>query len=113
MMMLSYIKLAAMVSQSSYYHNCGCNRVFHRLPILDPLIAQGFIPPDDNPQTQVFVELPPGATLAQTRAICRSRPKIDSRCTYVKSIYTTIGNGSVGTDRVAGSQAAVKYARPP
>ena len=36
--------------------------------MLIPLLPQGFIPADDNPQTQVFVELPPGSTLEQTRA---------------------------------------------
>src|SRR5690606_31403614 len=31
--------------------------------MLIPLLPQGFIPPDDNSQTQVYLELPPGATL--------------------------------------------------
>jgi multidrug efflux pump subunit AcrB len=33
---------------------------------LIPLLPTGFIPPDDNSQTQVYLELPPGSTLAQT-----------------------------------------------
>ena len=33
---------------------------------LIPLLPTGFIPPDDISQTQVYLELPPGATLAQT-----------------------------------------------
>ena len=32
---------------------------------LIPLLPTGFIPPDDNSQTQVYLELPPGATLAR------------------------------------------------
>jgi multidrug efflux pump subunit AcrB len=36
--------------------------------MLVPLLPKGFIPPDDNSQTQVYVELPPGSTLAQTQA---------------------------------------------
>jgi multidrug efflux pump subunit AcrB len=36
---------------------------------LMPLLPTGFIPPDDNSQTQVYLELPPGSTLAQTRAV--------------------------------------------
>ncbi|MBU7576024.1 MAG: efflux RND transporter permease subunit, partial [Hydrogenophaga sp.] len=36
--------------------------------MLIPLLPQGFIPPDDNSQTQVFLELSPGATLEQTIA---------------------------------------------
>jgi multidrug efflux pump subunit AcrB len=35
---------------------------------LIPLLPTGFIPPDDNSQTQVYLELPPGSTLAQTLA---------------------------------------------
>ncbi|MFT3760900.1 efflux RND transporter permease subunit [Thauera sp.] len=34
--------------------------------LLIPLLPTGFIPPDDNSQTQVYLELPPGVTLAQT-----------------------------------------------
>jgi multidrug efflux pump subunit AcrB len=33
---------------------------------LIPLLPTGFIPPDDNSQTQVYLELPPGSTLQQT-----------------------------------------------
>jgi multidrug efflux pump subunit AcrB len=36
--------------------------------MLVPLLPKGFIPPDDNSQTQVYVELPPGSNLAQTQA---------------------------------------------
>ena len=38
---------------------------------LIPLLPTGFIPPDDNSQTQVYLELPPGSTLA---ADARRRP---------------------------------------
>ena len=34
--------------------------------LLIPLLPTGFIP-DDNSQTQVYLELPPGSTLQQTR----------------------------------------------
>ena len=34
--------------------------------MLIPLLPQGFIPADDNSQTQVYLELAPGATLTQT-----------------------------------------------
>ncbi|NBU30983.1 MAG: efflux RND transporter permease subunit, partial [Actinobacteria bacterium] len=33
---------------------------------LIPLLPTGFIPPDDNSQTQVYLQLPPGSTLPQT-----------------------------------------------
>lgn len=70
---------------------------------LVPLLPTGFIPPDDNPQTQVFVELPPGATLAQTHASAEAARELVAGVPYVKSIYTTIGGGSAGADPMAPS----------
>jgi multidrug efflux pump subunit AcrB len=49
--------------------------------MLVPLLPKGFIPPDDNSQTQVYVN-------------------------DVKSVYTTIGGGSAGSDPFAGGGAA-------
>ena len=40
---------------------------------LIPLLPTGFIPPDDNSQTQVYLELPPGSTLAADHGRGRSR----------------------------------------
>ena len=51
-----------------------------------------------NPQTQVFVELAPGATLAQTRASAEAARQLIAKVPYVKNVYTTIGSGSVGSD---------------
>jgi multidrug efflux pump subunit AcrB len=74
--------------------------------MLVPLLPQGFIPPDDNSQTQVYVELPPGATLAQTQASAEHARTLLMQVDDVKSIYTTIGGGSAGTDPFAGGGAA-------
>ena len=41
--------------------------VLHRLGRADPAAAHRLHPPDDNSQTQVYLELPPGSTLQQTR----------------------------------------------
>ena len=70
---------------------------------LVPLIPTGFIPPDDNSQTQVYVELQPGSTLAQTHAAAEQARSLISKVESVKSVYTTIGGGSVGTDPFLGS----------
>jgi multidrug efflux pump subunit AcrB len=48
------------------------------------------------PQTQVFIELSPGATLAQTAQSAELARQFIAKVPYVKSIYTTIGSGSVG-----------------
>ncbi|WP_396432308.1 efflux RND transporter permease subunit, partial [Limnohabitans sp.] len=74
--------------------------------MLVPLLPKGFIPPDDNSQTQVYVELPPGATLAQTQASAEQARTLLAQVQHIQSIYTTIGGGSAGADPFAGSGAA-------
>ncbi|MGL4230420.1 MAG: efflux RND transporter permease subunit, partial [Casimicrobium sp.] len=74
----------------------GIGRVFDAVRI-----QAGFIPPDDNSQTQVRVELPPGATLAETTAAAERARELVMGVKYVKSVYTTIGAGAAGTDPFA------------
>ncbi|ROZ79239.1 efflux RND transporter permease subunit [Ramlibacter sp. WS9] len=73
---------------------------------LIPLLPTGFIPPDDNSQTQVFLELAPGSTLEQTKASAEQARLMISKVEHVKSVYTTIGGGSVGVDPFAPGGAA-------
>lgn len=61
-------------------------------------LPQGFIPSDDNSQSQVRIELPPGATLQQTTASAEAARQILMQVKHVKSVYTTIGGGAAGTD---------------
>ncbi|MBX3653844.1 MAG: efflux RND transporter permease subunit [Ramlibacter sp.] len=68
---------------------------------LIPLLPTGFVPPDDNSQTQVYLELPPGSTLDQTLASAEQARQMIARVDHVKSIYTTIGAGSAGGDPFA------------
>ncbi len=74
--------------------------------MLIPLLPQGFIPPDDNSQTQIFIELPPGATLAQTVQAAERARLLVAAVPHVRSIYTTIGSGAAGTDPFAPPGAA-------
>ena len=69
---------------------------------LVPLIPTGFIPPDDNSQTQVYLELSPGTTLAQTNAAAEQARALIGKVKHVQSVYTTAGGGAVGTDPFAG-----------
>jgi multidrug efflux pump subunit AcrB len=69
---------------------------------LVPLIPTGFIPPDDNSQTQVYLELAPGTTLAQTHAAAERAREMISTVQHVRSVYTTAGGGSVGSDPFQG-----------
>ncbi|QDL55277.1 efflux RND transporter permease subunit [Rhodoferax aquaticus] len=73
---------------------------------LVPLIPSGFIPPDDNSQTQVYVELSPGTTLVQTHAAAERARELITAIKDVKSVYTTIGGGAVGSDPFQGGSAA-------
>jgi multidrug efflux pump subunit AcrB len=73
---------------------------------LIPLLPTGFIPPDDNSQTQVYLELPPGSTLQQTRGLAEQARVAVAKVQHVKSVYTTIGGGSAGGDPFANAGAA-------
>ena len=69
-------------------------------------LPQGFIPPDDNSQTQVRIELAPGATLAQSIDMSEQARLILKNIAHVNSIYTTVGGGAAGSDPLAGSSSA-------
>ena len=74
--------------------------------MLIPLLPTGFIPPDDNSQTQVYLELPPGSTLKDTLHTAEAARVLLTQVDEVKSVYTTIGGGSAGSDPFAGGGAA-------
>jgi multidrug efflux pump subunit AcrB len=73
---------------------------------LIPLLPTGFMPPDDNSQTQVYLELPPGSTLQQTRDAAEQARLLLAKIPDVRSVYTTIGGGSAGTDPFSNAGAA-------
>jgi len=73
---------------------------------LIPLLPTGFIPPDDNSQTQVYLELQPGSSLKQTEAAAEQARQIVGKVAHVRSVYTTIGGGTAGSDPFAGAGAA-------
>jgi multidrug efflux pump subunit AcrB len=74
--------------------------------MLIPLLEKGFIPADDNSQTQVRIELAPGATLLETKTASEQARQILQGIAHVKSVYTTIGGGAAGTDPFAGGGTA-------
>ena len=63
-----------------------------------PLLATGFMPPDDLSQTQVTVTMPPGSTYAQTLAAAEQARTLVSKNPHVKLVYTAVGAGSTGAD---------------
>ena len=74
--------------------------------MLIPLLPTGFIPPDDNSQTQIYLELPPGSTLAHTRDAAEAARQLLGQVEHIQSVYTTIGGGAAGSDPFASSGAA-------
>ena len=74
--------------------------------MLIPLLPTGFIPPDDNSQTQVYLELAPGTKLADTKQAAESARQMLMKVEHVRSVYTTVGGGSAGSDPFAASGAA-------
>ncbi|PAS95701.1 MAG: RND transporter [Candidatus Dactylopiibacterium carminicum] len=73
---------------------------------ITPLLPTGFFPPDDLPQTQVNLTLPPGSTFTQTRALVDQAETIVRAHPEVRSIYTAIGGGASGSDPFAPQGAA-------
>jgi multidrug efflux pump subunit AcrB len=69
-------------------------------------LPQGFIPPDDLNQTQVYIELPPGTKLADTTAAAEQARALIGKVEHVKLVYTTVGGGAAGTDPFAGGGAS-------
>ena len=76
---------------------------------LIPLLPTGFVPPADRSQTFVNIELPPGSTLDDTRAIAEQARHIINQVKDVTLVYTSIGGGSGGGDLF--SQGASSSAR--
>ena len=78
-------------------------------PLLLGAIKSDFMPPGDLSQTRIRVELPPGSTFEQTRAIAdQVRASVNAH-PHVTMVYTAIGGGSAGgssTGVVAESRTA-------
>lgn len=69
---------------------------------LIPLLPTGFVPADESSQTQVRIELAPGATLEETRLSSEHARQILMGIQHIKNVYTTIGGGAAGTDPFVG-----------
>jgi multidrug efflux pump subunit AcrB len=73
---------------------------------LIPLLPQDFLPGDDNSQTQITLELQPGSALVETMEAAELARKVVMPMPEVRSVYTTIGAGSVGSDPFSATDAA-------
>ncbi|MFG6462531.1 efflux RND transporter permease subunit [Roseateles sp. DXS20W] len=70
-------------------------------PLFMGKIPGAFIPPDDLSQTQISIELPPGSTYEETRAVAEQARAAAAAHAHVKLIYTAVGGGNAGGDPFA------------
>ena len=101
-----YLRASRWTLKHRWWTLLGALAFFVGSLMLIPLLPQGFVPPDDNSQTQVNLELPPGSTLAQTRAAAEEARQRLAGVAHIRNVYTTIGGGSAGADPLAAGGAA-------
>ncbi|PWF48947.1 efflux RND transporter permease subunit [Massilia glaciei] len=77
---------------------------------LVPLLPTGFVPPADRAQTQINLELPPGSTLAETRAVAERARLAAMQVGGVKGVFSSIGGGSSGDAFAPGAAAEARRA---
>ena len=77
---------------------------------LVPLLPTGFVPAADRGQTQINIELPPGSTLAETRAVAEASRVLALQVPHVKSVFSSIGGGSSGDAFAPGAAAEARRA---
>lgn len=104
--MRTYMRLARWCVQHRLMTTVAAILFFIGSLSLIPLLPKGFVPADDNSQTQVRIELAPGATLAQTIAISEQARRILKDVAHVNSVYTAVGGGAAGSDPFAGGGTA-------
>jgi multidrug efflux pump subunit AcrB len=96
-----YMRMAARCLRHRWLTSIAAGLFFIGSIMLIQFLPAGFIPPDDNSQTQVYLELPPGSTLTQTKAVAETARQLVAGVQHVKTIYTTIGGGAAGSDPFA------------
>jgi len=96
--MPTYLRMVRWCLNHRFWTALGAATFFIASLSLIPLLPTGFIPPDDNSQTQVGIELPPGTSLAFTEKTAEEVRQRVISLPQVKSVYTTIGGGSAGSD---------------
>ena len=93
-----YLRMVRWCLNHRFWTALGAAAFFIASLSLIPLLPTGFIPPDDNSQTQVGIELPPGTSLAFTEKTAEEVRQLILALPQVMSVYTTIGGGAAGSD---------------
>jgi multidrug efflux pump subunit AcrB len=104
--MPAYLRCSSWCIRHRWLTSVGAGAFFVGSLMLIPLLPKGFIPPNDNSQTQVHLELPPGSTLSQSLQAAEAARALLQAIPEVQSVYTTIGAGNAGGDPFAAQGAA-------
>jgi len=67
-------------------------------PLFMGKVPGAFLPPDDLSQSQINLELPPGSTYEETRAVAAQAHAVAAAHQHVKLVYTAVGGGNAGGD---------------
>ena len=78
--------------------------------MLVPLLPTGFVPPADRAQTMINLELPPGSTLAETRAVAEQARVAAMQVKGITGVFSSIGGGSSGDAFAPGAAAEARRA---
>lgn len=78
--------------------------------MLVPLLPTGFVPAADRAQTQINLELPPGSTLAETKAVAVRARDVALKVPSVIGVFSSIGGGSSGDAFAPGAAAEARRA---
>lgn len=68
-------------------------------------LKTGFFPAQDKSQTQVTLELTPGSTLEQSRAVALQAQALIRRLPEVKGVFSTVGSASDSSNPAAGTSS--------
>ncbi|MET2524868.1 efflux RND transporter permease subunit [Ralstonia pseudosolanacearum] len=68
-------------------------------------LKTGFFPAQDKAQTQVTLELTPGSTLEQSRAMALQAEALIRRLPEVKGVFSTVGSASDSSNPAAGTSS--------
>ena len=96
--MPAYLRTVRWCLNHRFWTALGAAAFFIGSLALIPLLPTGFIPPDDNSQTQIYLELPPGTPLSLTQQTAEDVRQRIAKIPQIQSVYTTIGGGSAGAD---------------
>ena len=77
---------------------------------LVPLLPTGFVPSSDRGQTQINIELAPGAALAQTAAVAERARLAAIEDKNVTGVFSSVGGGSSGDALAPGAAAEARRA---